>query len=657
MKKNTKKKVIYTCLTGDYNNLIKHKFINKDYDYICFTDIPKLLKKKKIGSWQIKPLAFNKLNNTKNSRWHKLHPHIILSEYDESIWLDGYINIKTSFLFDQIEEKCKNNDILIPIHKDRDCVYDELLAISYYGVENDKNLNKMKSILEKEGMPYNFGMNDASIIYRKHNKDFIIKLMNDWWYYVENITKRDQASWTLVLYKNNVNINDLYLENIRMDIKNYSLEKDSTKNFIYNNFDSESVLYLIILKQIMYKINNIKSKIKNFIYMSSYLKYMEESNLNLTKDFVPFKKYNELTNKSKIKFLAFYLPQYYTFKENDKWHGKGFTEWTNVTTSFPMYTGHYQPHLPYDMGFYSLELVKTFKRQIELAKNYGIYGFVFHYYWFSGKRLMEKPLDIFLENKDLDIQFCLNWPCDNWTKLWDGGNNKILQKCELQENDYRQFLDDLLPYINDKRYIRIDNKPLILFYGYNRFGIEKCRLFIENLREYAKNKYGLDLYIINTLTRENEIINLKNIGFDAGAEFAPNLYVSQLENTTNKELKNKYVNPNFKCNIFDISDFIKTKKFIYNTDFKLFKGVCLPWDNSARKKYTCARIIEGITSNVYLEWLKGCINYTVRNHKDDERYIFINAWNEWGEGCHLEPDLKNGYKYLEVTRRAIEEDF
>lgn len=243
--KNKKDKVVYTCLTGNFNNLIKHKYTNKEYDYICFTDNTELLKKKKIGAWQIKPLAFNKLDNTKNARWHKLHPHIILNEYDESIWLDGYINIKTPYIFKQIEEKKQKNDILIPIHNERNCVYKELTAISKYELETDQNLSKMKNKLEEEDMPHDFGLNETNIVFRKHNKKTIIKLMEQWWYYIENVTKRDQASWTLVLYKNNIDINKLYLENIRQDYQNYSIEKDvkNSKNKVSKTILTISMLF------------------------------------------------------------------------------------------------------------------------------------------------------------------------------------------------------------------------------------------------------------------------------------------------------------------------------------------------------------------------------------------------------------------------------
>ena len=164
-----------------------------------------------------------------------------------------------------------------------------------------------------------------------------------------------------------------------------------------------------------------------------------------------------------IKPICFYLPQFHTFKENDEWWGKGFMEWTNTKKAYPRYLHHYQPREPHnDIGYYTLDNAETIRKQVALAKEHGIYGFCFYYYWFSGKRLMEKPLDIFLQNKDIDMNFCICWANENWTRTWDGAEHNILIKQDYSEKDKVEFVKDCLKYIQDDRYIKVNGKPVIL---------------------------------------------------------------------------------------------------------------------------------------------------------------------------------------------------
>lgn len=179
-------------------------------------------------------------------------------------------------------------------------------------------------------------------------------------------------------------------------------------------------------------------------YKKEYTDWLAKRNLEKSLEFVPYEK-NEITNSNE-RLIAFYLPQFHTFKENDEWHGKDFSEWTNVTKAIPQFTGHNQPQLPIDVGFYDLSTDKVMYRQIELAKNYGIYGFCFHYYWFSGKRLMEKPIFNYLNNKELDFPFCLCFANENWSKNWDGGDKEVLIEQKFLEDDPKQFAQDIMPF-------------------------------------------------------------------------------------------------------------------------------------------------------------------------------------------------------------------
>jgi hypothetical protein len=184
-----------------------------------------------------------------------------------------------------------------------------------------------------------------------------------------------------------------------------------------------------------------------------------------------------------IKLIAFYLPQFHAFPLNDDWYGKGFTEWTNVTKAIPQYTGHYQPQLPIDMGYYDLNDMSVMRRQVELAKMYGIHAFCFHYYWFSGTRLMEKPIFNWLEHQDMDFPFCLNWANENWSKLWDGGNREVRYKQELLPGDDEKFFEDILPFLRDRRYITLRGKPLLLIYRPHLFPQERFLQFVQTVRK------------------------------------------------------------------------------------------------------------------------------------------------------------------------------
>ena len=167
-------------------------------------------------------------------------------------------------------------------------------------------------------------------------------------------------------------------------------------------------------------------------------------------------------NITDIKTIALYLPQYHSIKENDKWWGKGFTEWKNVKKAKSLYKGHHQPRIPGDetnyLGYYNLTNPETIKKQVKLAKSHGIYGFGIYYYWFSGKRLLELPLNILLNNKDIIIKFFLIWANENWTRRWDGKDNEILIKQDYKEIDSENFIKDIVIYLKDERYIRIMKK-------------------------------------------------------------------------------------------------------------------------------------------------------------------------------------------------------
>lgn len=391
---------------------------------------------------------------------------------------------------------------------------------------------------------------------------------------------------------------------------------------------------------------------KNMSFMfakknNDYIDYVLNNQLDKS-SFVALSEENYKRKDDDVKLISFYLPQYYATEENDKWFGKGFTEWTNVTKAVPQYVGHWQPHLPIDTGFYSLDNLNVIKRQVELAKQYGIYGFGFYYYWIDGKKLLEKPIEKFLTDKSIDMPFFLFWDSGNWTKLWGGGEiSEVLFKQEIKEDSAKRFMDDLLPYLKDERYIKINNKPVFVISSPTNLGNEKCVQFVKQIRQIAKENGFEDLFLMSLRGNVNHY-DIESFGLDSMLEFFP----CGIEDLIDKK-NEKIVNDKFIGECFNVEKFIKNKKYLYKSKCPVFKG-CFPnWDNTARKCYHGAKIYQNTPEN-YKKWLSGLIKWTKENKDKDEQFVFINAWNEWAEGAHLEPDQKYGYAFLQATKEALE---
>lgn len=349
---------------------------------------------------------------------------------------------------------------------------------------------------------------------------------------------------------------------------------------------------------------------------------------------------------NQLKYIALYLPQFHTFKENDEWWGRGFTEWTNVKPATPRFPGHYQPHVPHDdIGYYDLSDVNVMIRQAQMAKKYGIYGFSYYYYWFNGRKLMEKPLENMLHNKDVDIPFCLFWANHNWTRAWDAGNKEILLEQTYDETTNNRFIDDLIPYFNDPRYIKIDGRPLFLVYQANL--IPNPRETVKQWRDYAKDKYNIDLYLVTI--QQNNLDSPEKYGYDAALETTPNF-------TATKSLMKprdipKLYNPDDKITFY--SYFTNVMQYVLRPreKYKLFRCVYPMWDNCPRRKGNGSWLFYGDSPKLFKKFLAEMSAKTIREFKPGEQFVFINAWNEWAEGTHLEPDKKNGYTYLEICRQ------
>lgn len=348
-----------------------------------------------------------------------------------------------------------------------------------------------------------------------------------------------------------------------------------------------------------------------------------------------------------VKLIAFYLPQFYQTDYNDKWHGKGFTEWTNVTRTIPYFKNHYQPQLPIDLGFYDLTVDKIQKRQVELANKFGIYGFCFYYYWFNGKRILDVPLDKYLNNFNLNLPFCLCWANGSWKKTWSKkGATKNIDEM-LIEQDYEslddlQFIKDISKYLRDSRYIKIGGKLLILIYAPEDL-LNPKRTF-KIWREYCLNEKIGDLLLIYVKSSKNSA-DPNDYGLDGSTEFPPHF-------PSPKNLKNvDFINPHFSPFVCDLKPFVENKEYVNDVKTLQYKGVMPCWDNTARAG-SLANIYLS-SPNIYKKWLKDCIRFTKKNMDENNQIIFINAWNEWAEGCHLEPDNRYGYSYLKTTAESI----
>jgi lipopolysaccharide biosynthesis protein len=357
----------------------------------------------------------------------------------------------------------------------------------------------------------------------------------------------------------------------------------------------------------------------------------------------------------KLRPLALYLPQYYPFPENDKWWGKGFTEWRNVTKAKPLFEGHYQPHLPADFSFYDLRLSETRIAQAEMAAKHGIYGFCFYHYWFTGKTLLEKPVEGILNTKEPDFPFCLCWANENWTRKWDGLFNDVLIEQHYSDEDDLNHIRYLLPFFADKRYIRVDNKPVFIVYRTELFpDINRSAEIWRN--EAIKSGIG-DLYLIRIESFKSGI-DPASVGFDAGFEFQPNWHnlparkpIPMLETLLHKTgLKYSAYSDNRIWNYSDVvNHLINHPKKV---DYKRYPGITPQWDNTSRRK-TDAFIYHNSTPAEYGRWLQHVVD-SFQPFSEQENFILINAWNEWAEGNHLEPCLKWGKAYLEETKKVLD---
>ncbi|MCB0164754.1 MAG: glycoside hydrolase family 99-like domain-containing protein [Anaerolineae bacterium] len=341
-----------------------------------------------------------------------------------------------------------------------------------------------------------------------------------------------------------------------------------------------------------------------------------------------------------VRPIAFYLPQFHPIPENDQWWGKGFTEWTNVAGAKPLFEGHRQPHLPSTLGFYDLRLPEARQAQADLAREYGIYGFCYYHYWFNGRRLLERPFNEVLTSGQPDFPFCLCWANENWTRTWDGLEQHLLMQQKYSPEDDRQHIQWLAGAFRDKRYIRVEDKPLFLVYRISKLPNPSQTAAI--WREEA-HKMGLgELYLCTVESLRDDRIDPAQIGFDAAVEFQPD-WLSLPEPILNFGENNQ---------VYDYKAVVEKMLQRNTPTYKRFPGITPSWDNTPRRQKD-ARILHNASPKLYQKWLEAIIE-KFTPPSPDENFIFINAWNEWGEGAHLEPSQELGIAYLEATKNALQ---
>ena len=355
---------------------------------------------------------------------------------------------------------------------------------------------------------------------------------------------------------------------------------------------------------------------------------------------------------SKLKIIAFHLPQFHSFPENDIWWGKDFTEWNNVKKARSLFKNHKQPRIPQNKNYYSMLDIGTLKKQAELSGKYGIDGFCYYHYWFNGKLLMEKPLELLLQNPDIEQKFCLCWANEPWTRSWDGKNGEILIEQKYGgKKEWELHFQYLLPFFRDSRYIKVGLAPMLVLYRTNNIPV-----LGEMLSYWQKRskEYGFEgLYIIeeNNYYQKQAISDIS----DAELDFEPMYTLQYGRNIFQKIIWR------LKSECMDIKYRTSVRFYSYDSTWKLIlkrkktkrkkayiRSAFVDWDNTPRRKGKGIVFYGGNPlkfENYFAELIR-------RTKEEGQQFLFINAWNEWAEGAYLEPDEGNGYAYLEAVWQA-----
>jgi hypothetical protein len=336
--------------------------------------------------------------------------------------------------------------------------------------------------------------------------------------------------------------------------------------------------------------------------------------------------------------VAFYLPQYHSIPENDEWWGKGFTEWTNVRKASALFDGHDHPRRPADLGYYDLTTAGVSSQQAALAQANGVDAFCFYYYWFAGKRLLERPVDDYLE-RGPDFPFCISWANENWTRRWDGQDQAVLIGQDYGDGTAEQVFLDFLPYLQDSRYLRVDGRAVIVVHRVDH--LPDAPQFARTWRALAAEHGVGPLQLIAAETKPG--IRPDTFGFDAVCEFPP---VGSNTLAAAKLLPPAGLNPSFRGRVMSYPRMVARFMRRPEPGFVRYRGVAPGWDNTARRSHSSTVYMDSSPEG-YRRWLQFA---RASESRRPHGMVFINAWNEWAEGSYLEPDETHGMDYLRATR-------
>lgn len=331
----------------------------------------------------------------------------------------------------------------------------------------------------------------------------------------------------------------------------------------------------------------------------------------------------KITTPDNIKVIAFYLPQFHPIDENNKNWCPGFTEWTNVTKAMPQFIGHNQPKRPNELGFYDLRIPEILEKQVSKAREIGIKGFCFHYYWFGGRKIMDMPINSFISNTDINFPFCICWANENWTRRWDGMENEVLIEQNHSYETDKNFIVDILPYISNRNYITFNSRPIIIIYRVDI--IPNLEKVIQFWKSFCLTNGINEPYIIGSQTFG--FTNPTEKKLDAAVQFPPHNI-----NFLKRNYRYKLLNPNFKGGIYDYRDMVDAYSENLNKSNNLFPCVSPGWDNTPRKNER-ASIFVNNSKALFYKWIHSAV---MQQSKSNEGIVFINSWNEWAEGSYLE---------------------